>query len=192
MRDDLVDVGVDVDRWLPAPAAVEGARDATHVHVRVDPSAEVPGDRTHGGRSAPRRVPRVSALHGVEGSDPPKRVVVEAEQVRLVGAHEQAVGHREQTHEVELVAPSDVGPRPFRFAPGDRAPIHDRPGDTIGCGERGDFSRPERRILPGPVTGQLVHAGARPDQQVRLLHAARPTRTPRPRRERSVERRCAA
>jgi hypothetical protein len=86
MRDDLVDVRVDVDGRLPAHPRVDRARDAAHMDVRVEPPGEVLGDRTDGRRAAPRREPGLPALHRSERLDRGEGAVVadEPEQVGLL------------------------------------------------------------------------------------------------------------
>ena len=119
VRDDLVDVRVDVDGRHPARPRVDRAGDATHVDVRVEPPGEVLGDRTHGRRAAPRREPALPALHRFERLEGREGAVVadEPEQVGLLRAREhpvRRVGTRQARSNASLRATSDHVPSASR------------------------------------------------------------------------------
>ena len=74
MREDLVHVGLDVDRGHPGPAAVARARDTADVDVDMKRSVDATAiDRTSAGIT-PGRVPGVPALDGLERFDARERV----------------------------------------------------------------------------------------------------------------------
>src|SRR6185436_18224397 len=97
-------------------------------------------------------------------------VADEPEQVRLLRAGEHPVRGRSQAGEIERVAPSDVYPRTFRFAPSDHPPLRNRPDSAITDRQGGDLPRPEARI--GTRIGTRIAAReceqalARPEEQV--------------------------
>jgi hypothetical protein len=142
-----VHIGVDVDRRRPGRAPIARPQDAADVDV--DEDVVVPlreGARV--GRTAPRGVPLVATVGGVEGLDPLEAAVPKPEQVRLRGPDGQDVGHRE-TGGGEPVESGDEAPLGLRSVP-DLGPVQDRPELWAVAHDRGHGPAGVLHRLVGP------------------------------------------
>jgi hypothetical protein len=168
-----VHVGVDVDRRRPARPGVARAHDAADVDVHVEVLAPL-GHRSRGRRAAPRRVPRPSALRGVERVDALERAVDEAEKVRLRGADVDRIGHRDAGRG-RTVDRGDVAPVASGCMP-ELASIDDRPELVAVADDVGDGAPGEVHGERSPCGVELVQAVLRPDEDAR--HPAMVSRDP--------------
>jgi hypothetical protein len=151
IREDLMDVGVDVDRRRPDVLRIVSSEDPADVDVGEQQAVGGGGEGPRVGRPAPRRVPRVAPLGLVERLDHPRAPVADdreagvrgPDQHGAVGPHDAAPGlppdRRERVDLVavdadDLVALQQHEP-PAAVGRQRRDLATDQPGLTVGSDE---------------------------------------------------------